>query len=285
MARLVDELIEGFAGRGRCEFVAEFADQYPVRVICEVLGVPPEDHGLFAQWGDVLTYILSLELSAHLPAVQDAVGGLGAYVDDLVAERRRDPRDDLVGALVQVSEDGDRLSAVELRAMIGGLLFAGYDTTRNQLGHAIVAFCRHPDQWARLGDDPQLAPKAVNEVMRLSGAVAGVPRLAAADVDVDGWVVPAGTLVYLSVASANRDESVFDDSLRFDITVDRPPHLTFGAGPHYCLGANLARAEMEVALAVLASRLRNVRLDGDPVWRTGTGISGPSSLPIAFEAE
>ena len=118
--------------------------------------------------------------------------------------------------------------------------------------------------------------------MRLVGAVSGIPRIALEDVEVDGWSIPAGTVVFLSVASANRDESVYSDPLSFDITATREGHLTFGGGPHYCLGVHLARAEMEEALRILPVRLRDLRLDGEPRWRTGTGIAGPDELPLAF---
>lgn len=283
MRSLVDELLDGFAADGHCEFMADFADRYPVQVICEVLGVPREDHPLFARWGEALTYVLSLELGSRLAEVEQAANELGAYVDELVEDRGASPRDDLVTSLVEASEDGDRLSQDELRAMIAGLLFAGYDTTRNQLGRAMVSFCHHPDQWDRLAAEPDLAPRSVDEVMRLAGAVPGVPRIAAEDVEVDGWAIPAGTFLFLSTASANRDESVYDEGGTFDITADRVPHLTFGGGPHYCLGANLARAEMEEALRILPGRLRGMRLDGQPSWREDTGISGPSYLPLRFE--
>lgn len=283
MRAIVSELVDGFTGAGRCEFVSAFADHYPVRVICGVLGVPEEDHERFAAWGEAITYMLSLELSAHMDEVTGAVEGLGAYVTDLVEQRRADPRDDLVTELVQASEDGDRLSNDELLSMIGGLLFAGYDTTRNQLGQALFMFCQHPDQWALLARKPKLAPAAVNESMRLVGAVSGIPRVTLEDVEVDGWRIPAGTIVFLSLASANRDEGYFDDGLSFDITAERETHFTFGGGPHYCLGANLARAEMEEAMAVLADRMTGMRLDGDPQWREGTGIGGPSRLPLAFD--
>lgn len=283
MRRLTEELVEEFAAQGRCDFVSEFGDHYPVQVICEVLGVPRDDHAQFAQWGDVLTYILSLELSLHLAEVEDASKALGEYVEQLVAQRRDAPRDDLVTSLVQASEDGDRLSPLELLSMIGGLLFAGYDTTRNQLGQAMFAFCQHPEQWELLADTPDLVPQAVDEVMRLVGAVSSVPRVAVEALYVAGWSIPAGTLVFCSVASANRDEAVFDDPLDFDITARREAHLTFGSGPHYCLGAHLARAEMEEALTILPRRLPNLRLDGDPKWRVGTGIAGPDALPLAFD--
>jgi cytochrome P450 len=282
MRGLVNELVDGFAGAGRCEFVADFANHYPVQVICEVLGVPRDDHDEFARWGDALTFVLSLDLGVHLDEVQQAVGALRAYVEVLVADRRAAPRDDLVTSLVQASEDGDRLSPLELFSMIGGILFAGYDTTRNQLGLGLAKFCEHPDQWKLLGEQPDLAPRAVDEVMRLVGAVSSVPRVAMEDLEVDGWSIPAGTLVFLSVASANRDERVFDDPLDFDITVERETQLTFGGGPHYCLGVHLARAEMEEALRILPARLPNLRLGGEVVWRAGTGIAGPSMLPLAF---
>jgi cytochrome P450 len=283
MRSLVDELVDEFAGDGHCEFMADFADRYPVQVICEVLGVPRDDHPRFAQWGETLTYLLSLELSARLADVEQAASELGAYVDELVEDRQANPRDDMVTSLVEASEDNDRLSQGELRAMIAGLLFAGYDTTRNQLGRAMITFCHHPDQWDRLAAEPDLAPRSVDEVMRLAGAVVGIPRIATEDLEVSGWSIPAGTLVFLSTASANRDESVYDDAGTFDITAERVPHLTFGGGPHYCLGANLARAEIEEALRVLPGRLRNIQLDGQPSWRQGTGISGPSHLPLRFQ--
>jgi cytochrome P450 len=282
MRALVAELTDRFAGRGRCEFVSEFADHYPVQVICEVLGVPRDDHELFARWGDALTFALSLQLSSHRDEVEQASQALSDYVERLVAARKVRPREDLVSNLVQASEDGDRLSPMELFSMIGGLLFAGYDTTRNQLGQAMVIFAQHPEQWALLGAHPELASGAVDEVMRLVGAVSGVPRVTLEDVEVDDWLIPASTLVFLLVASANRDEAFFDDPGGFDITRQGETHLTFGAGPHYCLGANLARAEMEEALTVLPRRLRDLRFESDPVWRVGTGILGPSELALAF---
>lgn len=282
MRTLVEDLIDGFASDGRCEFVRDFADRYPVQVICEVLGVPREDHRDFARWGDALTYALSLELSAHRDEIEEAAAALATYVERIVADRQIHPRDDLVTSLVQASEDGDRLNAMELFSMIGGLLFAGYDTTRNQLGLAMFMFAQHPEQWSLLVNEPRLAPQAVDEVMRLFGAVSGVPRVALEDIEVDGWAIAAGTLVFLVVASGNRDASVYGDPMAFDIAAERPAHLTFGGGAHYCLGANLARAEMEEALVVLARRLPDLRLDGEPEWRLGTGISGPTTLPIAF---
>jgi cytochrome P450 len=282
MRTVTHTLIDNFAP-GRCEFMAEFADQYPIQVMCEALGVPRQDHRCFAEWSKSLTHALSLDIAGHVDEIAHAAEGLGSYVDQLVKDRRASPRDDLVSELVEIGEHGDRLSGRELRAMIAGLLFAGYDTTCNQLGHGLFTFTRFPDQWSLLAEQPELAGQAVDEVMRLHGAVIGVPRITAAEVEVDGWVIPPSTVVFLSLASANRDDTVFDEPLNFDITAPRAPHLSFGGGPHYCLGANLARAEMEEALRILPIRLRHLHLDGDVEWRTATAITGPWRLPLAFD--
>jgi cytochrome P450 len=285
MRTLVDELIDSFIADGQCEFMGAFADHYPVQVICHLLGVPRHDHVAFARWGDALTYVLSFELGLHLDEVTEALGHLQRYLDALIAERRTAARDDLVSTLIAASDGADRLSDLELRALIGGLLFAGYDTTRNQLGLAMSLFCEHPDQWKLLRDDPSLVPRAVEEVLRIAGTVSVTPRLAAQDIEVGGWSIPQGTLVALSLAAANRDPAGFTEPEVFDARVEREPQFTFGGGPHYCLGANLARAELQEAFAILARRLGEVRPAGEPEWRAFTGIFGPTRLPLEFEGE
>jgi len=284
MRALTEELVDGFAAAGRCEFMADFADHYPIQMICELLGVPREDHERFGHWANGLTWLLSLELSARMPEITAAFEGLGQYLEAFIEDRRRAPRDDLVTRLIQAEDGGDRLSPVELRSMIGALIFAGYDTTRNQLGIAMVLFAEAPSQWRLLGERPELAASAVEEVVRFQGTVAVAPRLAREPLDVGGYHIPAGTLVSLSTAAANHDPAAYVAPERFDITVDRAPPLTFGGGPHYCLGANLARAEMQEALAILARRLPDLRLDGEVTWRPRTGIFGPTRLPVTFAA-
>lgn len=284
MAALVHQLVDTFSAAGHCDFVSQFADHYPVQVICEVLGVPKEDHHLFAEWGNALARSLSFELATYLAEVEAASDALGEYVEGLVADRAAHPRDDLVTSLVQATDDGDRLSDSELFAMIGGLLFAGYDTTRNQLSLAVMLFDEHPDQWSLLAERPDLAPAAVNEVMRLSGAVPGVPRITLEDIEVDGWLIPTGTLVMLSSYSANRDENVYSSAETFDISVPREANLAFGGGPHYCLGASLARAEMEEAFMILPQRMPHLAVDAAPEMRTGSGIIGPMRLDLTFDA-
>jgi cytochrome P450 len=282
MQDILGSLLDPVVARGRCELMGEVAEHYPIRVICHLLGVPDEDLGDFTAWARAVAWVLSFALSTHRDEAEWGAMQIDAYVGRLVESRRREPADDMVTELVQAEEAGDRLSDWELRALIGGLLFAGFDTTRNQLGLALAVFCEHPDQWALLGSQPALAARAVDEVMRFAGAVRAVPRVVVEPLSVDGYELPLGTLVTLSTGAANRDPTAFVDPGTFDITVAREPHLTFGGGPHYCLGANLARAEMQEALAAMAARMPGLVLDGEPTWREPMGIFGPETLPLRF---
>jgi hypothetical protein len=282
MREVLLSLLTPLLDRGRVELMSEVADHYPIQVMCHLLGVPDDDHEEFARWNRSITWILSLQLGEHLDEVEPAMAQMGDYISGLVADRRRTPRDDLVSALVLAQEADDRLSDHEVWSMIGALLFAGYDTTRNQLGLAMWLFAEHPDQWRLLAAHPSLVNRAVEEVMRFQGTVRVVPRVTAEDLDFDGYLIPAGTLLMLSTIAANHDAASYDDPWTFDITADREPHLTFGGGPHYCLGASLARAELQEALPMLAAALPDLALDGEPSYREAIGIFGPDTLPLRF---
>jgi cytochrome P450 len=282
MRELVNELVAGFAAGGHCEFMTDFSDRYPVQVIAHLMGVAREDWPLFARWGDSLTHLLSLELFQYRAEVEQAQAEMGQYLTDLVADRRANPRDDLVSELIAARDGSDRLNDEELMSLLGGLLFAGYDTTRNQLGLAMAIFADRPDQWKLLADQPDLAPAAVEEIMRFRGAVGMAPRFVVEAFDMDGYHLPAGTMLSLSTASANHDPSAYQQPDELDITAAREPQLTFGGGPHYCLGASLARAEMQEALPMLARSMPDLALDGEPTWRPPMGIFGPETLPIRF---
>lgn len=275
-------LVDPIAASGRADFVTAVAEHYPIQVMCHILGVPDEDHERFAEWNKSITWALSLNLAEHEAEVADGFANLDAYVRDLIARRRAEPRDDMVTTMIEAREADDRLSDDEVAGMIGALLFAGYDTTRNQLGLAMWLFAENPDQWDLLCADPSLAPRAVEEIMRHAGAVSAIPRIAVEDIEIDGWTVPAGTMLSLGSAAANHDPAAYDDPDTFDITVEREPHFTFGGGPHYCLGASLARAEMQEALPLLAAAMPSVALDGEPVWRPPLGIFGPDHLPLRW---
>ncbi len=275
---LVDPLVEV----GHCEFMAQVADHYPIEVMCHLLGVPREDHDDFARWNRAITWALSFQLGAHLAEVEWGLEQMGEYVTALTADRRANPQDDLVTALVQATEDDDRLTDDEVFALIAALLFAGFDTTRNQLGLAMWLFSEFPDQWEHLRSDPSLAPQAVEEVMRFRGAVAAAPRMVVEEFELDGYRVAAGTMLSLSTSAANHDPATYDEPRTFDITVPREPHFTFGGGPHYCLGASLARAEMQEALPILAAAMPGLAHDGETTWRPPFGIFGPEILPLRF---
>jgi cytochrome P450 len=282
MRSTLNKLVTPLLEAGRCDFMAAVAEHYPIEVMCHLLGVPEEDHEDFASWNRAITWALSFQLFDHIDDVQWGMDQMNEYVAGLMADRRREPQDDLVTALVQAREADDRLSDDEVLLMIAALLFAGYDTTRNQLGLAMWMFAEYPEQWKRLAADPTLAPQAVEEVMRFRGTVGVAPRMVAEDFEFDGYQLPAGTMLALSTSAANHDPDTYDEPWVFDIAAERETHFTFGGGPHYCLGASLARAEMQEALPILCAAMPELALDGEPTWRPPMGIFGPETLPIRF---
>jgi cytochrome P450 len=215
------------------------------------------------------------------------MAALDDYVRAMVDERRHTPADDLLSRLIAAEEQGDRMSTDELIMMTEAVLMAGTDTTRNQLACSVALLAEHPDQWARLAAEPELASRAVEETMRYLGTVRATMRIASEDITLRDVVIPTGTLVMTSFVSANRDPSVWDDPHRFDIAREpaTDPQLTFGSGVHYCMGAALARAELQEALPILARRMPDLRVDGDIEWKPSTvGIWGPARLPLVFTA-
>ena len=284
MTGVITELTDPVTAAGSCDIVADIARPYPIAVICELLGAPVADWRLFAAWTDQIAKLFSTNVASDAPDILRAMDELGAYIDALVACRRDSPGDDLLSYLIRAQDAGDRLTHDELLMLAGTVLTAGIDTTRNQLAAAVDVFCNHPDQWALLAAHPELAPDAVSEVMRHTPVTLGTARIAAADTGLAGAVVPARTQVFACTAAANRDPGVYPDPDRFDITRDAPPAmLTFGGGIHHCLGVHLARAELAVALTVMAGRMPNIRRAGDAPWRRDTGVTGPITLPVEFD--
>jgi cytochrome P450 len=284
MRKVIGELIDSVEERGECDFVAEVCDPYPIPIICELLGAPREDWQRFSRWATEIFRIFNQNLAEDLPAIEQAGQELEAYVTDLITERRADPRDDLLSALIAVEEAGDRLSTDELVMLAEAVLMAGTDTTRNQLACSVALLGAHPEQWRKLAAEPDLAPRVVDETMRYLGAVQGTVRVASADIEYRDVLFPAGTLIFVSLAGANRDAAVFSVPDAVDVERTPPsPHLTFGSGIHYCLGANLARAELQEALTLLATRLPTLELAGPVTWKPEEfGIWGPATLPVRW---
>jgi cytochrome P450 len=282
-ADIIAELVDNDARTDRCDVVADIARRYPIPIICAMLGTPPEDWHLFSDWADDIFKVFEWNVVNDQPDILRAWNALENYLDGMVTRRRDALADDLLSDMIRAEVDGDRLAHDELLTLAATLLMAGTDTTRNQLAAAVQLFCEHPDQWALLAEHPELAMKAVEEVMRFSPVIFTTMRMAVEDVDLGGFTIPAGTLVIANTAAANRDPDVFEDPDRFDITRENaPPMLTFGGGIHYCLGAHLARIELAEALTTMASRMPNIRIAGPVPWKSITGISGPASLPVEF---
>ena len=282
---VIDDIVEPLSRQGHCDVVADIARPYPVPVICALLGAPPEDWQQFAHWADDIFKAFGVTFNPDVePTVMRAWGELDDYVDDMVGRRRHTLTDDLLSDLIRAEDDGERLNSDELRMMAAGLLLAGTDTTRNQVAASIDVLCDHPDQWELLRDNPDLALPAVDETMRHSPIAGATMRVTIEDVELAGVVIPAGTMILANTAAANRDPAIYDDASRFDITrQDVPPILTFGGGVHYCLGANLARVEIAEALKAVTRRFSNPRRTGPAPWKPAVALSGPTSLPIAFD--
>lgn len=284
-ADIVAQLVYEASGTGRCDVVADIARRYPIPIICELLGTRREDWNLLSDWADDVFKVFAWNLVNDEADIVRAWRALEAYLDAMVTSRRDNLTDDLLSDMMRAEIDGDRLSHAELLTLAATLLMAGTDTTRNQLAAAVEVFCDHPDGWALLAEHPELAPRAVEECMRYSPVIFATYRIAVEDVELAGYTVPAGTMVIANTAAANRDPAVFPHPERFDITrEDAPAMLTFGGGVHYCLGAHLARIELTEALTAMARRMPAIRRDGPSVWKPIIGISGPASLPIAFDS-
>jgi cytochrome P450 len=255
-------------------------------VIAEVMGAPIEDAPRLHHWSNwIQRQFDATSLMGERALIEQAVAEFYDYEDELIAARRARPADDLITDLIQAEEAGDRLSDDELRNLVLNILVGGVDTSQSQLAHAVRLLADHPDQWEVLRSDPRgLSLQAVEEALRYEPITPLTARITIGDVEHRGVTFPAGTIVLVSAWHANR-QGIAPDS--FDIAADRPRSrvLTFGAGIHYCVGANLARAEMEEALCFLAERVRAVRLAGEPEFGTPSGIYGLESLPLELELD
>jgi cytochrome P450 len=280
----INTLVDHVAATGHCELVEDVCEPYPIRVVCELLGAPSEDWKLFSNWATDIFRIFNNDLEHDIPVIEAANAELDAYLRALIAERRSDPREDLLSDLIAAEEAGDRLSTDEMVSLAGAVLMAGTDTTRNQLACSVALFAMHPDQWALLARQPELAHRAVEESMRFLGAVRGTARIASEDIEYRDVVFPKGTLVSTSLTGANFDPAAWVAPERFDITQERDAaQMTFGSGIHFCLGASLARAELQEALPILAQRMPHIAVDGAIEWKPSTvGIWGPARLPLTF---
>jgi cytochrome P450 len=281
MRRFLEQLLGEVPTDGRLDFVAGIAKPYPSLVIAEVMGAPPSDASRLHHWSNWIQRQFDAgSLMSERDGIERAVAEFYAYEDELIAARRRSPGDDLISALIGAQEAGDRLNHDELRNLVLNILVGGVDTSQSQLAHAVRLLAEHPEQWEQLRADPAgLALAAVDEALRYEPITPFTARITIEPIEYRGIDFPPGSIVLISAWHANRDGLGGDT---FDIAADRPRAraLTFGAGIHYCVGANLARAEMQEALAFLAQRVDSITLDGAPEFGTPSGIYGLEKLPV-----
>jgi cytochrome P450 len=286
MRRLLQHLWARVSAYGTCDFIPAIARPYPSLMIATVLGAPLQDAGRLYEWSSWVQRQFDIRaLESSLPEIERAVKEVQEYVSALLRPRRQAPGDDLLSELLEVSADGDSLSDEECVQLVVNLLASGIDTTAGQLAHAIRLFAAHRAQWDLLAERPVLASAAVDEVLRFEPVAPFTARICLADIEHRGVLFPAGTIVAICVERANREARPGrpEDGERFDITAPRAGRLlTFGAGPHYCLGASLARAELEEALAFLAPRTPFLGLREAPRLAGVGGIYGVGKLVVSW---
>lgn len=285
--QIVDGLLDEAVGRGSMDLIEEFAYPLPVRVICEMLGVPVQDHERFKAWGlDIARGLDAIMLPPDSPVGQRSVSGrraLAEYFRELIAERRTAPREDMLSALIAAEEAGDKLDEEELLATCILLLVAGHETTVNLIGNGTLALLRHPDQLRKLRESPGLIGTAVEELLRFDGPVQRTARIPSEDITIGGQTIGKGEMVMPFLGAADRDPSQFPDPDRLDISRTDNRHIAFGMGIHFCLGAPLARMEGQIAINTLLARLPRLALATDrPQFRQSLTLRGLQALPVTF---
>jgi cytochrome P450 len=284
---LVDGLLDTVEEQGSFDVIADLAYPLPVAVICRLLGVPIEDEPKFSRASALLAAALDpvISFTGQAPDSFDEMFQAGLwlreYLRDLIARRRSGPGDDLMSALIHVEESGDHLTEEEIVATCNLLLVAGHETTVNLIANAILAMLRHPSQWAALSADPQRVSAVVEETLRYDPPVQLMGRIAADDMTIGETLVPKGDVMILLLAAAHHDPAAFDRPDEFDPDRENIRHLGFGKGPHFCLGAPLARLEAAVALSKVTARFPQARMAGDPQYKPNLTLRGLAALEVA----
>ncbi|MDZ4837727.1 MAG: cytochrome P450 [Candidatus Melainabacteria bacterium] len=280
---IANGLIDGLEGKNEFDFVSEFAFQLPVTVIAEMLGVPKEDREKFKHWSNTLTDTLEPSPNLdHLKKANKANEELYEYLRPLVQDRRREPKNDLISALVAAEEDGKKLTEEELLANCILILVAGHETTVNLIGNSVRMLLQHPDQLALLKSNPELVPGAIGETLRFESPVQTTRRLAGEDMELAGQKIKEGDMMLLFMGAANRDPLQFPDPDKFDITRDTKKHLSYGHGIHHCLGSSLADTEGQVALETLLKRMPDMKVLPQKIEMRNTfALRGVKSLMVS----
>lgn len=279
---VVDGLLDRVEARGSMNLVNDLAYPLPVTVIAEMLGVPTKDHAHFKEWSDTLTVLLDpLQAEGGMAPAERAFAELSSYMRGIFAARREQPCEDLISALVSVEEGGEKLTETELLSLVTLILGAGHETTTNLIGNAVMALLQHPAERRRLQDDPSLIRSAVEEFLRFDSPVQLTDRVAKEDLEIDGQRIRKGELVGLILGAANRDPEKFPDPDRLDLGRQDNDHIAFGHGVHFCLGAQLARVEAQVAIHSLLEKFPDLRGPLAPVeWKRSIVLRGPMEVAL-----
>ncbi|MCY4537357.1 MAG: cytochrome P450 [Chloroflexi bacterium] len=282
---IVERLIDGQIERGAMDVIWDFSYPLPVTVIATMMGIPVQDHAKFKAWsGEIVGFMATPKPSPEvLLKSQDALLAMQQYFRDIYAKRRQEPEDDLITALVQAELEGDKLSEEEMVSSCVTILIGGHETTTYLIANGMYALLKHPAEFRRLRDNLDLAESATEEFLRYEGPFQRNRRIATRQVQIDGATIEKGQLIVQFLGAANRDPAQFPDPDRLDITRSPNKHLAFGYGPHFCLGAPLARLEAPVAFRGLLRRLKNMRLAHDNLEWNSALFRGLKSLPIEFE--
>ena len=280
---IMTTLLDAVEDPSSFDLMAAVAKPLPTIVIAEMLGIPPEDRERFTLWSDQRARILEpTQSAAERETAEEAMRSLEAYLMPIISARRINPKDDIISALAQAEEEGDKLTEREVLRMLALLLVAGNETTTNLIGNGMLALLRHPDQLAALRQDPALIPSAVEELLRFDSPVQVDLRIVLEDCDVNGFRVRRGDNIVLLLGAANRDPDQFQAPDRLDVGRREQNHVAFGRGIHHCLGAPLARLEGRVVLETLIERFGSISLLGDrPAFRNSVVLRGLESLPVA----
>ena len=283
---IVDDLLNQVQSNGRMDLVEDLANPLPVIVIAEMLGVPPEERVTFKRWSDDLVANMGVPGTMNEELVKRAIASsreMAEYFKERIEERRKEPRDDLLSALVAAGERGEVLSEDEVLATCVLLLAAGNETTTNLIGNGTLALLRNPEQHQKLRDDPSLVKSAVEEFLRYDGPVQATARIATGEIEVGGQKMEEGQLAMCIIGAADRDPAQFSNPEELDITREDNKHIAFGFGIHFCIGAPLARLEGTTAFDALMRRMPDLRLETDePAWNGNFILRGLKSLPVSF---
>ena len=281
----VKDIFDGIAQKGQCDFVREVAAELPLRVIADLMGVPQEDRTKLFDWTNRLIGFDDPEFQTTLEDGRFAAMEMWMYANDLAESRAGETGDDLVRVLLNAEIEGEKLTEMEFDAFFLLLGVAGNETTRNAISGALLTLLEHRDQFELVKKNPELLPTAVEEMLRWVSPLIYFRRTATQDVEIRGQLIKEDEKVCVMYHSANRDEDVFEDSQRFDVTRDPNPHLTFGIGEHFCLGSSLARMEVELLFEELIKRIPDVEIDGEVRRLRSNFINGIKEMPIRFTPE